>query len=854
MGSKSEGKIEIHEYTMSLHVGICAYGEGLQLVAVKYGDKEFWRGAAADQGVFSINKTNLFGGLKKEGGVKGLLWWLPGKPDQVMPETLAKKLGLTSATCPGFRGLSSFFLTGTKAAAEPSNPSWWSSGILAALMGSPGNNAAGFYLGANNPYSRPLVARVRRPSVGLNPAIAMIRIPDDSNGNQQFASNGAHMIYECLTNTDWGMGELPSAINKPAFEAAAQTLYDEGMCLNMTWMRQTEVGKFIGEILTHIRGAAFVDPSTGLHTLKLLRGDYDIDTLPVIDPSNAKLSSFKRKTWGDISNEVVVTYTNAETGKEASVTSQDLAGVAAEGGVVSSGQNYYGIPHEALAIKVADRDLATMVNPIATCTATVTREFYKTVSSDVVILSWPERNIDQIVFRVSEVTKGENTVELSLYEDIFGLDSASYLTPGDSGWVNPSIPPSPATYYQFGTAPAFMAAAVLGLNDPSELVYPEVLSAVTVGADSDDDVNFDLVSNVTDVNGTPSQEALGTSPYNGTWAFLTALPAEAESVLATLPGLRGSEPVAGDFVLIGTGPDEYTEIATVQAVDEDGYHLNRGMLDTIPRTWPIGTRAFVIPASALVVDQTVRSAFEDASYWLLTRTTAGQLELEDAPQINVTLSDRPYLPNRPADVKVNGVGFGDVDANAATELTVTWANRNRILESTQALKWTDANVAGEAGQTSKVIVSKLDGTPLQTYAGITGTTKVVPLTDVPGQKRVLVSVVAEKDSNESLQAFELMAKLITRFFTSATMVGVGSMSAAGSKRPRLTRNALFMGAGGVAAGYTVRRISALTFTGTGSLSANYTKKIRRSASFAGVGSLRAISARGFTSGFDAGFR
>ncbi|TIW04550.1 MAG: hypothetical protein E5V77_00105, partial [Mesorhizobium sp.] len=454
MGGKSDNKIEIHEYTMSLHVGVCAYGEGISLIALKYGDKEFWRGNQVDQGVFAINKTELFGGLKKEGGVKGLLWWLPGKPDQSMPETLARKLGLTSATCPGFRGLSSFFLTGTQSAAEPSNPPWWSNGILAGLMGNPGNNRAGFYLGANNPYLRSLSARVRRPSVGLNPAIAMIRIPDDSQGNAQYASNPAHMIYECLTNTDWGMGELPAAINKASMETAAQTLYDEGFGLTMIWTRQSEVGKFIGEILTHIRGALFVDPSTGLHTLKLLRGDYDIDALPVIDPSNAKLANFKRKAWGDISNEVVVTYTNPETNKDASVTSQDLAGIAAEGGIVSNGQNYYGIPYEALAIKVADRDLATMVNPIATCTATVTREFWKTVSSDVVKLHWPERSIDQIVFRVSEVTKTGNTVELSLYEDIFGLDAASYQVPGGGQWVNPSIPPSPAAYYQMGTAPA----------------------------------------------------------------------------------------------------------------------------------------------------------------------------------------------------------------------------------------------------------------------------------------------------------------------------------------------------------------------------------------------------------------
>ncbi|TPN04532.1 phage tail protein [Mesorhizobium sp. B2-1-2] len=763
MGGKSDSKVEVHEYSMSLHVGVCAYGEGLSLVALKYGDKEFWRGNQVDQAVLAINQGDLFGGDKKEGGVKGLLWWLPGKPTQVMPETLAQKLGLTSATCPGFRGLGSFFLTGIKGAAEPSNPPWWTPGILFALMGNPSNNKAGFYLGANNPYLRTMSARVRRPSIGLNPAIALIRIPDDSKGNPQYASNPGHMIYECLTNTDWGMGEIPSAINKASMETAAQTLYDEGFCLNMIWTRQSEVGKFIGEILTHIRGALFVDPSTGLHTLKLLRGDYDVDTLPIIDPSNAKLSSFKRKTWGDISNEVVVTYTNTETGKDATVTSQDLAGIAAEGGVVSSGQNYYGIPHEALAIKVADRDLATLVNPIATCTATVTREFFKTVSSGVVKLSWPERQIEQIVFRVSEVTKTENTVELSLYEDIFGLDAASYLTTGDSGWVNPSQPPSPATVYQMGTAPAFMTASALHLNDPSELDYPEVLSAVVIGPDSDDDVNFDLVSNVTDVNGTPSQASLGTRPYRGAWTLEAALPAEASSLLAAFGGLRGVAPVAGDFILIGTGPDEYTEIATVQSIDTDGVHINRGMLDTIPRAWTAGTQAFVIPAGAAIADSTVRSAFEDASYWILTRTTAGRLDLAHAPQVNVTLSERPYQPNRPANVQINGVGFGPISGVGITELTVTWANRNRILESTQAMKWLDANVAGEPGQTTKITVTDFAGNPIVTYSGLTGTSKVIPLGDLAGKKQLAITVSAERGGKPSLQAMKRTIQLGTGF-------------------------------------------------------------------------------------------
>ncbi|RWP29871.1 phage tail protein [Mesorhizobium sp.] len=754
MGGKADSKIEIHEYTMAIHMGICAYSEGLQLVALKYGDKEIWRGSLTEPETLAIEKRDLFGGLKKEGGVKGLAWWLPGKADQVMPETLAKKLGLTSATCPGFRGLASIFFTGTREILEPLVHA-----IAAPLRGTPANNRGGFYWGANNPYLRAVTARVRRPSIGLNPALALIRITNDSNGNQQWASNPAHMIYECLTNKLWGMGENPAVIDTATFEAGAQTFYNEGFGLNMIWTRQSEIGKFIGDILNHVQAAIYVSPTTGKHTLKLLRGDYDVEALPVIDPSNAKLSSFKRKAWGELSNEVVVTMTNSETGKQETVTAQDLAGIAAEGGIVSSSQNYYGVSHQALAIKLAERDLATMVNPIATCEATVSRAFWDTTANDVVKVSWPQFNIDEIVFRVSEVNKGENTVDLTLYEDIFGLDHASYLAPGETEWVNPSLPPTAATYYQLGTAPAFMTAAALSLSDPSYLVHPEVLSAVTVGADSDDDVGYDLVTNVTDVNGTTTREPIGSGAYRGTWAFLSGLNAEAETTLTELAGLRGAEPVAGSFVLIGTGADEHTEIATVQAVDATGYHFNRGMLDTIPRDWPIGTRAFVIPASALVVDSTVRSAFEDTSYWIQTRTTAGQLELEATPQVNVTLSERPYLPNRPGNVRVNGVGFGPVDASAATELTVTWANRNRILESTQAMKWTDADVAGEVGQTSKVVVNTEAGAPIVTYAGLAGTSKVIPLADLAGNTEVVITVKAERDGLQSLQGMRLLVQL-----------------------------------------------------------------------------------------------
>lgn len=750
MGSvgKKGGKVEVSEYTMSIHMGICAYGEGLQLIALRYGDKQFFRGALTDQQAVGVNDTELFGGIKKEGGAKGVFWWLPGKATQILPQVLASKFGLASNDCPGFRGLASVFFTGGRGVDASSG---LSADMLNALRSDPANNRDGFYWAANNPYLRKLSARVRRPSIGLNPAYAMIRMPNDSQGNAQYASNPAHIIYECFTDTDWGMGESPAVINKDRFEQCAYTLYRESFGLAMMWTRQTTIDKFVGEVLNHVQGAVFVEPATGQHTMKLLRADYDYDSLPVIHPGNAILKAFRRKVWGEISNEVSVTYTNQETGKDATVVAHDLAGIAAQGGIISSGKNYYGVPSEPLAIMLAERDLAASVNPVATCEAVVTREFWNTVSSNVVRLHWPEYNIESIVFRVSEVTKDANTVELSLYEDIFGLDRANYLSPRETEWVNPSRPPSPASYYQVGTAPAFLMSAALGLNDPSELDYPEVMSSVTIGADSDDDVSYDLVSYVTDVNGTTTRASLGTRAFKGTWSILNGLVAEPVTLLASLPGLRGAEPVAGNFIMIGTGADEFTEIATVQQATGQGYFLNRGMLDTVPRAWPAGTRAFVIPASTDIADPTLRSAFEDTSYWFLTRTTAGSLKIEDAPQVNVALSERPYLPNRPANVKVNGVAFGPVAVAADTPVVVTWANRNRIMESTQAPKWTDGNVTGEVGQTTRVIVTKPDGKSLLSYGGLAGADLTIPRSAFGSFKSATLTVFAERDGLRSLQ-------------------------------------------------------------------------------------------------------
>lgn len=752
---KPGAQVQVSEHYMSLHVGVCAAGQGLELVAIKVGDKEAWRGVVSNNTVGKIDLPDLFGGNKKEGGVKGLFWWLNGNEKQRLPGPLWSRFGLTGTTCPGFRGLASIVFSGLRNDNTEDTSFLWSA--FAAINGT-ATDEKGFHWSSNNPYLKAISVRVRRAPQGLNPSIALIRVADDSKGNQQWSANPAHIIFETMTNRDWGMGESFGAFNIGSFEQAAQVLYDEDFGVNMIWTRQSKIEDFVKEVLDHIQGALFVDPATGKHTLKLLRAVAPEIVVPQVNPDNAKLSNFKMKLWGDISNEIIVTWTNPETGKEETVGAQDLAAIGMQGAQpASDSRNYYGIASQALAISVAERDLAAVVHPIATCDVEVTKAFWKTVIYDTVELIWPDRAIESAFFRVAKVTAGTtaNTVKLSLYEDIFSLDRTSYLTPTDTGWVNPSLPPEPLIYLQTGTAPAFMTAAVLEMDDISELIYPEVISGFTIGPDNEDDIGYELIGYESLTTGEIVQVSLGDRQLRGTWLTDIVMDAEVTTVVPDIMGYLGLPPSVGQFVLIGQEVDEDTEIALIRAIDGSGYTLDRGMLDTTPKEWPIGTRLWFIPTDTQVPDPTRRAAFETASYHFRTRTSVGILPLIEAVQTDIVLSERPHLPNRPANVQIAGTAFGTYDLAGGTSMLVTWARRNRINESAQALLWTDSDMAPETGQTTTIYITEPDLTPITAITGLTGTSYLLSRAEFAGNLSAVVRVVAVRDGLESLQGHEI---------------------------------------------------------------------------------------------------
>lgn len=836
--------MQVTDYRLSGHWGIC-WGPVDALLAIYIGEKEWWSGSVSDLQRIDSDKPDLFGGREKEGGASGSAYYLPGYDDQILPDVLARRLdGLTGATAPGYRGLSSVFFTGVEGEFLFDH------------------SLTGFMWGSNNPYIKPIWMTVRRAPKGLESQYAMIGNQvsgtvsgyyvecggasatltngvsafvgghtftldylggDPNNGTRNITidgvliaivldddlftvtigeevreevhpnsvvniygisievrqsvttisfgasgvdANGAHMIYECLTNTDWGMGSPPSSINVESFSIAGRTLFNEGLGLSMAWMASTTIDAFVGEILDHILATLFVNPADGLLTLKLWRNDYNRAELFELTPDNCEVTAFDRKGWGETTNEIVVTWTNPTNESEESITLQDLGNIAIQGAIVSDARGYHGVRNSVLAMQLAERDLRSASAPLASFELEVDRSAWNFVPGSVVKLTYPEEGVYGVILRIGKINYGKAgspTIRVNAVEDIFGLPVAAYGSDEPPAWVDPSRDPEPVEFATILTVPRYLAEQNLSAPLLSSAEFPEVVSMVFAAQKNADTADYVLMTQELQPDGSYEQTTLGIRSFASRATLASILPQEAVSVVSAVTGGRGKVPASVNiFVMIGA-TESTAEIALITAVGGGGaITLARGLLDTTPRAWPVGTPIWFFPRSFEMYDATTRLSGEAVSYKLLSNTSKGTLSPDDAPDVAVTLSSRPWLPNRPANVQINGQAFGSLDVGDDSSVAVTWANRNRLMEPVSVLRWASGSVTPESGQTTRITVMKLDRTVLTVHSGLTGTSFTLPASSFLGQASGIVQVRAERDGLLSLQAHEITVALTPR--------------------------------------------------------------------------------------------
>jgi len=225
--------------------------------------------------------------------------------------------------------------------------------------------------------------------------------------------------------------------------------------------------------------------------------------------------------------------------------------------------------------------------------------------------------------------------------------------------------------------------------------------------------------------------------------------------------------MVGGLVFIGgnAATDAEVEIAVITAITGSTCTLQRGCLDTVPREWSANTPAWFVNLTDGVADPAIRSDGETVTYRLLPETSLGALDYEDAPDLTATLSGRPHYPNRPADVKVMGVGFTngitEIDATAVVDPTipVTWAIRDRSFEDSQILAWNAPSTSPEAGQTTTVEVRTEAGVLITAHTGLAGSSFDLPIASFGASRLAMVRVLSERDGLTSLQYHALRVRV-----------------------------------------------------------------------------------------------
>lgn len=660
-------------YRMGLHFGVCV-GPVDALLEIDAGGKVAWTGNQTASGDFVIDKLELFGGEKKEGGVQGNGWIMMGEPTQAPNAYMIAQLG---TPMPAFRGLLTIAFHGLVSAMTPYIKPW-------------AFKVVKIKQGWRTPIWQPALAQI---GSGMNPA---------------------HIIYRAITDPVTGLGKDPSSLNLTKLQAAAQTLYDEGLGLCLRWSRSDVLANFITTICDHVGGAFVDDPTTGKQYLKLYRGDYDIDICPVLDESNIKeLTSYEQPGLAGAINEVTVTWHDISTNKDAAVTVQNLALVNAQGRVISQSTSYTGLWSQDLATRVAQRDLRAVSSLPARIKCKVKGSMV-IAQGDVLAFSWARLNVAKMPVRVLEIDRGDptdSTITLTLAQDVYSLPTSSYIVQQPSLWTAPNTAPAPVPDQVIMESTWRDLASRMSQADLNALDA----TAGYVGTLGDRPpcvaYSYDLA---TRIGGSGDFVVHASGAFAPTGLLQGSMAAESGPTAVALSG-----GVDLDQVEVGSEALVDTEIMRVIAIDATAgtCTLARGCVDTLPQQHALGARVWFTDGYT-GADPTEYFSGEKIQAKLLVRAGDGTLDQSLATTLSVTLAQRAARPYPPAAMKINGVSS---PASITAPLAVTFARRNRLTQADQLIDATAGDMTPETGQTTTLQVFDSGGTKVHEETGIAGT-------------------------------------------------------------------------------------------------------------------------------------
>ena len=675
MGKSSKPTIGYRHY-MYLYMGE-SIGPNDYLAGIRVGGQPVFEGELPGSGTLPIDLPELFGGDKKEGGLVGTLQIRMGEQNQTPDPYLQQQV---PGPWPAARGLCTTLYRGMVGAMNPYLKLW-------------AKRWGRFVEGWSTPVWQPQLARIGR------------------------GMNAAHIHYQCLTDTVWGVGLDPGLIDADSFLRAAQQLSDEQFGLCLGWRRGDSIGNFLQQVNTHVGGLWAFDPMLGKFVYRLFRPDYDAATLPLLDETSViALESWQTPLLDGSVNEVTVLGRDCVTNLDIAATFQNMANVQAQGRVVADRRTLPGLWNRNLCERVAARETAAASSLLQRIKLTVDRRWWGVKRGDVLALSWRRKGVQRMPVRVLEVDEGTRTdgaLALVLMQDIDGMAVTTYLRPVIGPWTPPDTRPQPLPAQRLIEA---TYRDLAGRLRPADLARVE------------DDAGF-----VVAVGARPSGPAYGyallTRSSGGSFEEVAAGDFSATATLAGALGPTDTLAVLSDMrdvdlVAIGSEALIDEELVRIDAIDPVAGTLTlaRGCVDTVPAPHAEGTRMWCTD-TYVGADPTEHLSGETIEAKLLTRTQQGTLEIALAPIAQVRLDSRQARPYPPGRLRINGSAAPPA---SYARLSIAWAHRDRMLQGDRLIEHEAGGIGPEPGTTTAVrVLHAVNGAVLYETTGIVGTSHSV---------------------------------------------------------------------------------------------------------------------------------
>lgn len=499
--------------------------------------------------------------------------------------------------------------------------------------------------------------------------------------------NPAHMIMDSLISQDM-QGEPWENINEASFTIAANKLFDEGFGLITTYDHQRETAEqFQERILNVIGGSLSQSRIDGKYRLDLIRGEYELDDLPIL--SDADILEFEREPSNpnDSVNEVVVEWFDPVKKEQRSTTPiQSLGAIQSAGAVISETAKYPEIPYEDLALRAAARDLKSKSTPLNRFRLTTTRRPFGWRAGTFFRLQVPRRGIGDMVCMVGELNAGtlrSGAMTMVAVQDVTGMPETVYVTPEPGIDTEPDQTPDPVPDQIAFEAPYVELAGALPIAE-REAIGVDTGYLIAAAARPDDETNYTLYTRAT------GEEFAESSV--GDWCP-TGLVVEAATVDATEIEFTLDDAQDLDRVTVGTAALWGDEICRVDAI-EPAYlllTLARGCGDTVPQDHAAGERIWFYDAWG-ATDSRIYADGETVQAKFISHTSTQDLPIASAPTSTVVMGGRAMRPYPPGAFRIDG---DQAPTAVSGTPVVEWAHRDRLLQADQLVESEAASIGPE---------------------------------------------------------------------------------------------------------------------------------------------------------------